>query len=80
VTELIRTSAVFEGGVLKLCQPLTELADGDRVELTLVRVSTSNAPAVPPVDPDDDYDLLAAMNATRLAQGERPLIPPTEVR
>lgn len=71
---------MFEGGVLKLCEPISELTDGDRVELTLVRVSTPNAPAVQPADPDDDYDLLAALNATRLAQGERQLIPPAEVR
>ena len=30
-----------------------------------------------PSDPEeDDYDVLEAMNATRLRQGERPLIPP----
>ena len=33
-----------------------------------------------PSDPDDDYDVVAAMNATRLSRGERPLIPPTEAK
>jgi predicted DNA-binding antitoxin AbrB/MazE fold protein len=33
-----------------------------------------------PEEDGDGYDVLEAMNATRLRQGERPLIPPAEAK
>lgn len=88
-TQLICVNAIYENGALKLHAPLPGFADGDRVELALVRVAPDRGrdPVEEPrpraadlVTPDDEYDVLEAMNATRLRQGERPLIPPTEAR
>ncbi len=53
----------------------TEVARRERME----KEHQERMAALPP-DPDDDYDVLEAMNATRLRQGERPLIPPTGER
>jgi predicted DNA-binding antitoxin AbrB/MazE fold protein len=97
---MLHATAVYENGVLKLQGPLPGLANGDRVEVAIVRVALidRDAPdevarreriekehrertaALPPDAEDDDYDVLEAMNATRLRQGERPLIPPGEAR
>ena len=101
--QMIRISAVYEGGVLK---PeggrVPSLVEGDRVEVVLVRAAPIDAAApeevtrrekavqafeeyrkmlaaLPP-EPGDGYDVLEAMNTTRLRQGERPLIPPAEGR
>ena len=98
-TEPIRTTAVYEDGVLKPQTPLTGLANGDRVEVVLVRAEPLDPEATArrermlnafneylkrldelPADPDDEYDVLEAMNETRTNQGERPLIPPTGAR
>jgi predicted DNA-binding antitoxin AbrB/MazE fold protein len=62
--------AVYEDGVLKPISPLP-LNNGDRVEVIVV---------TPAVECDDDYDILEALNANRLAEGARPLIPPKESR
>lgn len=88
-TQLICVNAVYENGTLKLQDPLPGFADGDRVELALVRLAPA-APQAPSegatprpaatAPADDEYDVLAAMNATRVRQGERPLLPPTEAR
>ncbi len=102
IPQMIRVDAVYENGVLRPLGPVTNLAEGDRVEAVLVRVAPIDADAPSEVerreravrafeeyqmklaalapDPDDDYDVVAAMNATRLANGERPLIPPTEAK
>jgi predicted DNA-binding antitoxin AbrB/MazE fold protein len=95
--QLIKITAVYEGGVLKpQCGSIPELAEGDRVEVELVRLAPEDAArrgralaafeedakrlaALPP-EPDDGYDVLEELNATRLRQGERPLIPPGEAR
>jgi len=97
MTQMLHLTATYEDGVLKLQGPLPGFADGDRVEIALVRIAPvdRDAPAevarreriekefqerlaaLPP-DPEDAADVLEAMNATRLRQGERPLIPPIE--
>jgi predicted DNA-binding antitoxin AbrB/MazE fold protein len=51
-----------------------EIARRERME----KEHRERVAALPP-DPDDDYDLLEALNANRLREGARPLIPP-EVR
>lgn len=92
-------TAVYQNGLLKLQGPIQGIADGDRVEVAVVRLAPidRNSPeevarrerlekehqerlaALPP-DPDDNYDILEALNANRLAEGARPLIPPKEGR
>ena len=45
-TQLLRATAVYENGVLKLQGgPIPSLADGDRVEVVLVRVAPIDAAA-----------------------------------
>ena len=41
------------------------------IEMLQARMAT----AAPP-DADDDYDILEALNANRLSEGARPLLPP----
>ena len=68
--QLLRTTAVYENGVLRpLGGPIPNLAEGDRVEVVLTRVAPDGVANVAP-EADDDYDVLEAMNATRLRQGE----------
>jgi predicted DNA-binding antitoxin AbrB/MazE fold protein len=96
---MMLTTAIYQDGVLKVQGPLPGLADGDRVEVVVVRVAPidRDAPeevarrerlekehqerlaALPP-DPDDNYDILEALNANRLREGARPLLPPKEGR
>ena len=76
-------TAVYEGGVLKLTGPVPGLADGDRVEVAVVRTAPPDRDgpsAGTSEEQDDGYDVLEAMNAERLRVGARPLIPPTEGR
>src|SRR3954468_10692991 len=93
MTQMPHLTATYENGVLKLLGRLPDFTNGDRVEIAVVRVSPVSAgggaeqmekeqqerPPLPP-DDEDDYDVLEAMNATRLRQGERPLIPPGGAR
>lgn len=72
-------TAVYEGGVLKLSGPVPGLADGDCVEVVVVRADpTDRATLGSPAQEDQDgYDVIEAMNAERLRVGARPLLPST---
>jgi predicted DNA-binding antitoxin AbrB/MazE fold protein len=103
VNHLIVTTAVYQDGVLKPPHPIPNLADGDRVEVVVVRVvpvdrdhpdevarrerqlkaweeRTAALEAAAPDGEDDDYDILEALNANRLREGARPLLPPDGAR
>jgi predicted DNA-binding antitoxin AbrB/MazE fold protein len=56
-----------------------EVARRERI-LKAFEEATQQLASLPPDPGDDEYDVLEAMNATRVRQGERPLIPPSEAR
>jgi predicted DNA-binding antitoxin AbrB/MazE fold protein len=70
-----KLNAIYEDGVLK---PVTQIpiAVGDLVEVTVVSPTPEPASRDSSTEDSDTYDILEALNANRLAEGARPLIPP----
>jgi len=99
MTHMKLATAVYQDGILKLSGPIPGLAEGDRVEVVVVRIvpvdrnaseevarreridkKTQEIVAETDHKPNEDCGILEALNANRLREGARPLIPSAEGR